>query len=92
MSSTSPSTTSSTTHDPKSDLRQSYDALRKDVSDLTKSLRELSQENLQSAAHDASAVAKKGVSKVEKTIRASPTQSALVAAGIGFMIGLMMRR
>lgn len=74
--------------DAKADVRQSYDALRKDVADLTSSLKELSKENLQKAG----SAAEKGISKFEKTVRANPTQSAVVAAGVGFLIGLMMTR
>lgn len=66
--------------------------LRKDLSGLAHTVTGLANEQLGEAAGEVRHLAADKASDVQAAIRANPMQSAAVAAGIGFMLGLLMTR
>lgn len=76
----------------KRDVKESYENLRADVADLTSSVKKLADSELGGAVSSAKEMAEKNIGQLESTIRKNPTQAALVAAGIGFLVGLVVTR
>ncbi len=76
----------------KRDVKESYENLRADVADLTSSVKKLADSELGGAVSSAKDMAEKNLGQLESTIRKNPTQAALVAAGIGFLVGLVVTR
>lgn len=90
-------------HDPQANKSTSYggsakevqddvDSLRKDIASLATSVSSLASEKVATAAGDAQAMAKEKLGDFESAIRQNPTQSALIAVGVGFLIGLVLTR
>ncbi|MFA5899765.1 MAG: hypothetical protein WC829_11720 [Hyphomicrobium sp.] len=67
-------------------------ALRDDISSLAESVKRLAAEQFGSSVEDIQDKAKEKVGDVEAAIRRNPSQAALVAAGIGFVVGLILSR
>lgn len=76
----------------KHDVTESYDALRRDVTELASSVKRLAEAEFGTAASDARAAAERQIGEVEGAIRKNPTQAALIAAGAGFVLGLLISR
>lgn len=76
----------------KQDVKGSYEALRSDVADLASSVKKLADAELGGAVSSAKEAAERNLGQVERSIRDNPTQAALVAAGIGFVVGLILTR
>ena len=55
-------------------------------------MRRLAGEQLGSTVSDVQDKASEQINSIEKSIRRNPTQAALVAAGVGFVVGLIMMR
>lgn len=70
----------------------SYDALKGDIANLTDSLKKLATEHMGAAVEGAQDKAKQRLGDIEASIRNNPTQAALIAAGVGFLIGLVVTR
>jgi ElaB/YqjD/DUF883 family membrane-anchored ribosome-binding protein len=68
------------------------DALRSDIASLASSVSKLATETLGSTVGDVQAKAGEKLGDLESTIRRNPTQSAMVAVGIGFLFGLLLTR
>jgi ElaB/YqjD/DUF883 family membrane-anchored ribosome-binding protein len=60
-------------------------ALRTDIANLAESVKRLATEQVQDKA-------KETLGDVEAAIRRNPTQGALIAAGVGFVVGLIITR
>ncbi len=75
-----------------SDVGDNVQALREDISSLAESVKRLATEQLGSSVEDLQDKAKEKVSDVEAAIRRNPSQAALIAAGIGFVFGLILSR
>ena len=92
--------TSQGTYDPKSSTnggagaRVSDDVskLKNDIANLADSVRNLAGEKVGTTAEEVQATAKEKLGELEAMVRKNPTQSALVAAGVGFLIGLILTR
>jgi len=76
----------------KHDVTESYDALRRDVADLATSVKRLADAEFGSAAANVQEATQRSVGQIETAIRKNPSQAALIAAGAGFLVGLMISR
>jgi ElaB/YqjD/DUF883 family membrane-anchored ribosome-binding protein len=80
---------SSSRSDPNSksasEVGESVSALRTDIANLAESVKRLATEQVQDKA-------KETLGDIEAAIRRNPTQGALVAAGVGFAVGLILTR
>ena len=88
FSNTGPSPSRSSAPDPA----DSYDALKGDIANLADSVKRLATEHMGSAVEGAQDQAKQRLGDIEKSIRKNPTQAALIAAGVGFLVGLVVTR
>lgn len=83
--------------DPKdrsaaADASDSLQSLRDDIASLADSVKRLASEQLGANMEQVQDKAKEKLGDVETAIRKNPTQAALIAAGVGFVIGLFMTR
>ena len=75
-----------------SDVTDNVTALRDDIASLAQSVKRLAAEQIGTSVEDVQDKAMEKVGDLEATIRRNPTQSALIAAGIGFVLGLILSR
>ncbi len=75
-----------------SDVGDNVTALREDISSLAESVKRLAAEQLGSGVEDVQDKAMEKIGDLEASIRRNPTQSAMIAAGIGFVVGLILTR
>ena len=87
-----PNTDYSGSPQSRSSAADSYDAIKGDIAQLTESVKKLATEQMGSAVGDAQDQVKQKLGDIEQSIRKNPTQAAMVAAGIGFLVGLVMTR
>jgi len=83
---------STTTRSAAADVGDSVQSLREDIAGLAESVKRLASEQLGSSVEDIQDKAKEKVSDIEAAIRRSPSQAALIAAGVGFVVGLILSR
>lgn len=74
------------------DVSDDFVSLREDVARLADSVGKLAASQLGTSVEDLQQKAGAQVSAAERAIRRNPTQAALVAAGVGFLVGLIMIR
>jgi ElaB/YqjD/DUF883 family membrane-anchored ribosome-binding protein len=74
------------------DVGDNVAALRSDIAALADSVKRLAAEQLGSGVEDAQDKAMEKLGDVEAAIRRNPTQAAAIAAGIGFVVGLILSR
>jgi len=74
------------------DVQDNVAALRSDIANLADSVKRLASEQLGSSVEDLQDKAKEKVGDVEAAIRRNPSQAALIAAGVGFVFGLILSR
>lgn len=74
------------------DVNENVQALRQDIASLAESVKRLATEQIGSSVEDVQDKAKEKISDLEASIRRNPTQSVLIAAGIGFVFGLILSR
>ena len=79
-------------HGSARDVRDDMDALRSDIASLANSVSKLAGEKLGSAVGDAQTVAGEKLVDIETAIRRNPTQAAMIAVGVGFLVGLVLTR
>ena len=75
-----------------SEVGDNVQALREDIASLAESVKRLAAEQLGSSVEDLQGKAKEKVGDIEAAIRRNPSQAALIAAGIGFVVGLILSR
>lgn len=80
------------TRSAASDVGDNVQALRDDIASLAESVKRLAAEQLGSSVEDIQDKAKEKVGDLETAIRRNPSQAALIAAGIGFVFGLILSR
>jgi ElaB/YqjD/DUF883 family membrane-anchored ribosome-binding protein len=73
-------------------MSDDYDTLRADLSKLSQSVKAYAGENLGNAASDAQHAVQDQLGGLEAIVRKNPVQSALIAAGVGLVVGLIMTR
>lgn len=78
-------------NDP-TDPQASVDQLKAELSHLASTVQKLATEQFGQAAGAVQDRAAEKVSDLEAAIRRSPTQAAAIAAGLGFVVGLILRR
>lgn len=74
------------------DIAANFVTLRSDIGRLTESVSKLAAEELGTTVDDLNAKASAQITAAERAIRKNPTQAALIAAGVGFIVGLIMIR
>lgn len=74
------------------DVADHYETLRNDVASLADAVKQMAGEHLGTTAGEIQDAAVDRINSLEATIRRNPTQSAMVAAGIGFLVGLVLLR
>jgi len=67
-------------------------ALREDIANLATSVKRLAAEQIGTSVEDVQDKAKEKVDDLESIIRRNPSQSAMIAAGIGFVVGHILAR
>ena len=68
------------------------DTLKSDISNLASTVQKLASDQFGSTAGQVQDQAAQKVNDLEAAIRRNPTQAAAVAAGVGFLIGLVLTR
>jgi ElaB/YqjD/DUF883 family membrane-anchored ribosome-binding protein len=76
----------------KREIGDEIDALRNDIASLASTVSRLATEKAGSALGDTQAIAGEKLGELEKAIRDNPTQSAMIAVGVGFLVGLILNR
>ena len=74
------------------DPTDSYEALKSDLSQLGESVKKLVSENMGSAVSGAQQQFEQQLGGVEQSVRKNPIQAAAIAAGVGFLVGLVITR
>lgn len=92
MATMASNTTSQQETNAGKDVNEHYEALRNDVTNLADAVKRLAGEQIGTAIGDAQDKALDQINSLESSIRRNPTQAAMVAAGIGFLVGLVMLR
>ena len=92
MTYASRSTTPDPTRSAASDVGDNVQALRDDIASLAASVKRLAAEQIGTSVEDVQDKAMEKVGDIEAAIRRNPSQSALIAAGIGFIAGLILPR
>jgi ElaB/YqjD/DUF883 family membrane-anchored ribosome-binding protein len=75
-----------------SEVGDNVTALRDDIASLADSVKRLAAEQIGSGVEDVQDKAKEKIGDIEASIRRNPSQAALIAAGIGFALGLILSR
>ena len=74
------------------DVGDNVAALRADIADLADSVKRLAAEQIGTSVEDVQDKAMEKLGDVEAAIRRNPSQAAMIAAGIGFVVGLILSR
>lgn len=67
-------------------------ALRDDISKLAQSVKDLAADQLGTSAAEIQDKAAQKLGDLEAAIRRNPSQSAMIAAGVGLLVGLLLVR
>ncbi len=78
--------------DHAKDENVTVETLKSDISNLASTVQKLASEQFGAAAGQVQDQAVEKVNDLESAIRRNPTQSAAVAAGVGFLVGLLLTR
>lgn len=76
----------------RQEVKGSYEAIRADIMELASSVRKLAGSEFGGVMEGAQETAQMRVNQLERAIREKPMQAALVAAGAGFLVGLLISR
>lgn len=74
------------------DLKENLSSLKSDVANLTSSVKRLADAEFGNAASHVQEKAQQHLGDIEASIRKNPTQAALIAAGVGLLVGLIVSR
>jgi ElaB/YqjD/DUF883 family membrane-anchored ribosome-binding protein len=74
------------------EVSEDFTALRNDVARLAESVRKLAADEFGTSVEDLQMKAGEQITVAERAIRRNPTQAAMIAAGVGFLVGLIMTR
>ena len=80
------------TRSAATDVGDNVQALREDIASLADSVKRLAAEQIGTSVEDVQDKAKEKIGDVEAAIRRNPSQAALIAAGVGFVFGLILSR
>lgn len=70
------------------DVREQLNVLRKDLTELADTVKHQARHKLSEAEDQA----RQKVGELEEQIREKPIQAALIAAGVGFLLGAILSR
>ena len=87
-----PNYSSGSTSSSASSAQDSYENLKSDISSLAETVKKLASDQMGSVVAGAQDQVQEKLGNVESMVRKNPTQSAMVAAGIGFVVGLILSR
>ena len=87
-----PNYSSSSTSSSASSAQDSYENLKAEIAGLAETVKKLASEQMGSVVSGAQDQIQEKLGNVESMVRKNPTQSAMVAAGIGFVVGLILSR
>jgi len=76
----------------REDVKDSYETMRSDIAELANSVKRLAGAEFGGMVEGAQEQAELRFSQLEKAIRDKPAQAAMIAAGVGFLVGLMISR
>jgi len=76
----------------REDVKDSYETMRADIAELANSVKKLAGAEFGGMVEGAQEHAEMRFSQLEKSIREKPAQAAMVAAGVGFLVGLLIVR
>lgn len=76
----------------RQDVKDSYENIRTDISQLAESVKKLAGSEFGGAFEGAQENAQVQLGRLENSIRDKPMQAALIAAGAGFLVGLLISR
>lgn len=76
----------------REDVKDSYETMRSDIAELANSVKKLAGTEFGGMVEGAQEQAELRLSQVEKSIREKPAQAAMIAAGVGFLVGLLIVR
>lgn len=79
---------STTANSSSEDVKDQLNVLRKDLTDLAETVKQQAKTKLSEAEDHA----RQRVGEIEEQIREKPIQSALIAAGVGFLLGAILSR
>jgi ElaB/YqjD/DUF883 family membrane-anchored ribosome-binding protein len=79
---------STTANSSSEDVKDQLNVLRKDLTDLAETVKQQAKSKLSEAEDQA----RQRVGELEEQIREKPIQSALIAAGVGFLLGAILSR
>jgi ElaB/YqjD/DUF883 family membrane-anchored ribosome-binding protein len=77
---------------PAHEIKDDVAALRRDIASLASTVSGLATEKFGATVGEVQKNAEQKLSSVEAAIRQNPTQSALIAVGVGFLFGLILTR
>ena len=77
---------------PSTSSADTVETLKDDLGKLAETVKTLASEQFGSVAENVQVKAATTVTDLETAIRKNPTQAAVVAAGIGFLVGLVLTR
>ena len=77
---------------PSPSSPDTVETLKSDLSKLSETVKALAGEQFGSAVEQAQTKAATTVTDLESAIRKNPTQAAAIAAGVGFLVGLVLTR
>jgi ElaB/YqjD/DUF883 family membrane-anchored ribosome-binding protein len=75
-----------------SDVSDNVAALRADIARLADSVKRLAAEQIGTSVEDMQDKAKEKVGDINAAIRRNPSQAVVIAAGMGFVVGLILSR
>ena len=76
----------------KKAVADDVESLRNDIASLASSVGKLAGETVGSTVDGAQVKAAETLGDLEKAIRRNPSQSAMIAVGVGFLFGLFVTR
>jgi ElaB/YqjD/DUF883 family membrane-anchored ribosome-binding protein len=79
-------------HNPSTTVSDEVRLLQTSLSELASKMKEMTSDKLGAITNDVTQSAKDTTDKIEHIVRRNPTQATLVAAGVGFVVGMLLTR
>jgi ElaB/YqjD/DUF883 family membrane-anchored ribosome-binding protein len=81
-------------HEKKNDQNQeaNLETLKSELSEIASTIKQMALEQVETRTEDIKQSAVTTANDVEAYIRKNPTQAAIAAAGVGFLVGLILTR
>ncbi|MFN8390019.1 MAG: hypothetical protein U0136_06990 [Bdellovibrionota bacterium] len=92
MAQTPASTTVDASSDSMDDMKQTARAIGETVADAARQSAQSAKEKLSTVSEQVTDMGSDQIEKLESVIKSNPTAAVLVSAGIGFVIGMLLKR